>query len=272
MEERERIRLKKEAGETKPWTKDWVFTDTYFCNVHREDDRVTRWIRNFYRNSEDLAFEFNIAFSRLINWPDTLGYIGYIGESNWGWVQSSLEEWARCGHKVWGDAYIVSTNGRAMPKAQYLAEMLLPRLWEALGPQSGWRATYGTGTLATAYKGLGGVYGLGSFMAGQLLADLKNTPGHPLHQATDWWSFTVPGPGSLRGLSWIENGNPDNATKYRRYFTDKIASVWGLLKGANITRDIDVCYQDLQNCLCEFDKYCRVRSGTGRSKRHYDGG
>jgi hypothetical protein len=29
--------------------------------------------------------------------------------------------------------------------------------------------------------------------------------------------------------------------------------------------------QDLQNCLCEFDKYERVRLGEGRPKAKYNG-
>ena len=29
--------------------------------------------------------------------------------------------------------------------------------------------------------------------------------------------------------------------------------------------------QDLQNSLCEFDKYMRILNGTGRSKRSYNG-
>jgi hypothetical protein len=29
--------------------------------------------------------------------------------------------------------------------------------------------------------------------------------------------------------------------------------------------------QDLQNCLCEFDKYERVRLGEGRPKQRYEG-
>jgi hypothetical protein len=32
-----------------------------------------------------------------------------------------------------------------------------------------------------------------------------------------------------------------------------------------------LCAQDLQNCLCEFDKYMRVSTGAGRSKRKYNG-
>ena len=29
----------------KPWSDDPIFQSTYFCNVRREDDKVTRWIR-----------------------------------------------------------------------------------------------------------------------------------------------------------------------------------------------------------------------------------
>ena len=44
--------------------------------------------------------------------------------------------------------------------------------------------------------------GFASFMAAQVVADLKNTLGHPLQDASDWHSFSAYGPGSLRGLSW----------------------------------------------------------------------
>jgi hypothetical protein len=30
-----------------------------------------------------------------------------------------------------------------------------------------------------------------------------------------------------------------------------------------------LCAQDLQNCLCEFDKYERVRLGQGKPKRRF---
>ena len=32
-----------------------------------------------------------------------------------------------------------------------------------------------------------------------------------------------------------------------------------------------LCAQDVQNCLCEFDKYERVRLGEGRPKSKYPG-
>jgi len=101
------------------------------------------------------------------------------------------------------------------------------------------------------------VDGLGSFLAAQIVADLKNTKGHPLEGAPDWLYFSAPGPGSLRGLSW--------------YYQAKVtpSNYHELINEAAINLGWEHCMQDLQNCFCEFDKYCRVLTGTGKSKRGY---
>ena len=39
--ERWSILKKREAGQSKPWTEDKVLQSEYFCNVNREDDKVT---------------------------------------------------------------------------------------------------------------------------------------------------------------------------------------------------------------------------------------
>ena len=45
IKERESIRLKKDAGLPSPWTDNKVMQETYFCNINRENDNVTKWIR-----------------------------------------------------------------------------------------------------------------------------------------------------------------------------------------------------------------------------------
>ena len=47
--ERERIRLRRMAGELAPWTDDPVFRDWRFCNVYREHDRTTEWFHREVR-------------------------------------------------------------------------------------------------------------------------------------------------------------------------------------------------------------------------------
>src|SRR5204862_2203782 len=77
--EREAIRKRKEAGQAPPWTTDPILSVGAFCNVHREHDRVTRWIasnrRDPHHNDPDLWFAMTAA--RCINEPDALAEIGY---------------------------------------------------------------------------------------------------------------------------------------------------------------------------------------------------
>jgi hypothetical protein len=269
MWQREQIRHAKEAGQPKPWSADPIFQQTYFTNVHREDDRVTKFIRTLYSSEvNDPMFEVNIGFARIINEPTTLNIIGYISnDSDLRSVGGRLRERQEGGFKVFGDAYIVSTNGRTMPKAAYIADVLLPALMGAVGPQgTSPRATIAPRCSAW-YERYMRIFGISSFMAGQNIADLKNTPGHPLYTASDRSQFSCPGPGSLRGLSWIFHG--DDTLPVAKTYEGDIAKVHALLA----LRDpvIEVDRQDLQNCLCEFDKYMRILHGTGRSKRRYNG-
>lgn len=270
IEERERIRIKKEAGQPKPWTDDPVFQRTYFCNVRREHDKVTWWIRNYYSEYIDHPmFEYNMILARFLNWPDTLRNIGFYGEHDPHKLEFVLGELAEKG-KIWGNAYVITTHGMKMPKAHYLAYHVLEGTYQARRELQSACRGIGTPTCQIAYAALLRLEGLGSFLAAQVVADLKNTEGHPLRKADDWLTFVAPGPGSIKGASWFHYGGIGGVTA---------STFWPhfkLIRRAVNERWPDdmapICNQDLQNCLCEFDKYCRVSSGTGRSKRGYNGG
>ncbi len=260
IQEREQVRLKKEVGLPKPWSDDPVFQTTYFCNVRREDDRVTKWIRNYYSPFVDNEwFEYNIILSRFVNKPETLERIGYQFFDEPEFIERIMSQ-----PGTWGNAYVITTHGIPMSKARYLAQNVLGGVAGSLQAlRSGCRGP----TLRAAHGALQGLEGLGSFLAAQVVADLKNTKGHPLVDAEDWFTFVAPGPGSLRGLSWWHYGEPDKVTPatFEWHFYDVRRFVDERLPELNIHS------QDLQNCLCEYDKYCRVRTGIGRSKRGYPG-
>ena len=58
--ERYQIKLRREAGHPRPWTKDPIFNEWRFTNVHREDDRTTVWFRENIRGSlaqRDIHFD-----------------------------------------------------------------------------------------------------------------------------------------------------------------------------------------------------------------------
>jgi hypothetical protein len=129
----------------------------------------------------------------------------------------------------------------------------------------------GTPSCSAAHKALQTIEGLGSFLAAQVVADLKNTVGHPLQTANDWWTFVAHGPGSIRGLQWFWQAEgvtitPSNFLTYFKAMREYVDENWD-----ETAMGAAICNQDLQNCLCEFDKYCRVSSGSGRSKRNYPG-
>ena len=264
--ERQSIYLKKEAGKPKPWTKDKIFQQFSFCNVYREQDRVTKWIRENWTvpNAGDPYGFFAMTMARLVNWPDSLEKIGY--PKKWGTLaKAHFVATMNAPGKTYSGAYVVSTNGHAMNKAEYLAAVVLTPIWDArntLNPEKG-------ETLASYHKKLMKFDGLGSFMAAQVVADVKNDVKSPLTKAPDFTDWAAPGPGSKRGLnrvvdrpidmSWPGNSWLNQMVELRKEFAKHYA-------GAPMPD-----MQDLQNCLCEFDKYERTRLGEGRPRSTYPG-
>lgn len=258
IREREAIRARKERGQPKPWSDDPVFQTTYFCNVHREDDRVTRWLRANWL-VDDRNYEFAMVLARLVNRPSTLEFIGYPYTHNHDWVGRVSKALEECS-PFWGNAYVVTTHGQRMDKGQYLIGVLQGA--HRVLPLNGV-----AGTCAAYWRALQGLEGFASFMAAQVVADLKNTSFHPLAHAMDWHTFAAPGPGSLRGLAWYFG----ESTFPKGQFQDGIEEVRANLEDSCNELIHKICNQDLQNCLCEYDKYMRVSRGTGRSKRKYNG-
>lgn len=267
--ERENVRLRKEAGAPKPWTKNPILQDFRFCNVHREDDKVTRWIAHNWRtpHQQNQDIWFWMAVARLVNWPDTIKEIGLYPSAWAGGKQFIKVLHARRdrGEKVFSGAYIVSTNGHTMDKAEYLAHHVLTPLWEA---RKLMRPTKDD-SLNSFYERLLTFNGLGSFMAAQVVADCKYIP--PLNKAPDWWGFAAAGPGSKRGLARVYDIPVDSAWHKGTWYSALCALEEQLnpeLKQVGVGA---LHNQDIQNCLCEFDKYERVRLGEGRPRATYPG-
>jgi hypothetical protein len=220
------------------------------------------------------CYDYAVIVARFLNWPETLEDIGGCIDKPQD-VARLLEMRVDEFKKVWGNAYVVTTHGLRMGKVDYLCERILPPLYEALGGGQWFMAYKAPPLLADHHKRFMRFEGLASFMAAQVIADLKNTPRHPLYEAFDWHSWSAPGPGSLRGLSWFFNTKV-TAHAYQHYMQEVASyvtakSVIAMAALMDPHHEAKVNMQDLQNCLCEYDKYMRVKNGTGRSKRHYPG-
>ena len=270
IKEREAIRLKKEAGKPRPWTKDLILGKYRFCNIHREDDRVTKELRQIsfidgqQWHDPDEWFWWIVA--RLFNNPDTMRALaGLILPWKPERVRKILHVRKAKSLKNFNAAYIVSTNGVAMDKVDYLVERVLNPLWAArklMRPSNH--------TLEEYRRELMQYDGLGSFIAAQVVADLKYM--EPLKSAPDWWTFAASGPGSRRGMNRVM-GREVNAPQPEAVWRENLAvlsmGVHSFSRGGHVVLPIRMHNQDLQNCLCEFDKYERARLGEGTPKQIY---
>lgn len=270
IRERHAIWQRRQAGLPKPWTQDPILQSYRFCNVYRELDTVTQWIRVNWRepNTNDPHVWFAMALARLVNWPPTLGKIDIGTERvNWNPKQfvSVIESLVADRQKAFTGAYMIPAGSSKISKAQYLADEVLTPMWEARG-----YAYQYTTSLAAFHKYMMSFNGMGSFLAGQVVCDTKYT--RLLDTSLDWWHFACPGPGSQRGLNRVMSRPVNQPWEKSEWFI----TLQGLKAAIGPLVQIEskmppIHAQDLQNCLCEFDKYERVRLEEGKPRSKYAG-
>lgn len=266
INERESIRQRRESGMAPPWTADPTMATVRYCNVHREDDKVTRWIRNRPAYSHARNAVWVVVLARMVNRISSLEAIeAAVHLGDLAAVKSILKSRRDSGFTIWGNAYTISTCGRSMDKVDYVIDHVVDNVRRAeqdpLWSQGLWHDPW---TLSTFHQWLMRIDGLGSFLAAQVVADLKNTEGHALHYATDWHTWAACGPGSLKGLAayFGTPAIPGNFTALLARATAQVMPLVGAHVGA-------IHAQDMQNCFCEFSKYIRVREG-GHARNRYD--
>jgi len=256
INEREAIRVRKEAGDPAPWTHDPVMATVRYCNVHREHDKVTRYIRSVDTYSRPGVPVYAVVLARMLNRIPTLEAVSplvHLGDL--AGVKNVLKEMRKDG-PIWGNAYTISTCGKTMDKVDYVINHVVQTVQQLRVAQ--WISCRAT------YEWLKSVDGLGSFLAAQVVADLKNIKGHPLNSAPDWWTWSAPGPGSLRGLH-AYFGTKITPKLYEEAIVTCYDEVRPLLN--NYVGELHM--QDFQNTLCEFSKFIRVRDGDGHARNTY---
>ena len=170
------------------------------------------------------------------------------------------------GEVCFGAAYNISNGGKKISKPEYLVTEVFAPLW---GPLTRKRLRpRDDDSLHSLYGRLKDMPGFESFMAAQVVADVKYI--EPLEHARDWMTFAAPGPGSKRGLNRVL-GRPVDAPwrdddTWRAAFRQLREQIMPELDRIGLG---NLHAQDLQNCLCEFDKYERVRLGEGKPKRKF---
>lgn len=273
VRERETVRLRRERGDPPPWTDDPIIGKYRFCNVRREDDRVTVWVREHIREpfADHPHLWFMLALARWTNRIDTLAE---LREQGW-WpdrldfspdmLERALTIRANRGDKVFTGAYTInapSTKGAS--KVDYVARTVLGEPWKKraiIADVFGGRL--GPLTLRAAHASFSRYQGWGDFMSYQVVVDMRFT--RYLRDASDMSTWAAAGPGTIRGLNRIAGRRVDLPLDQGRALSEMRKLYATIQDETGVAMD----FSDVPNILCETDKYLRVMNGEGAPRAVY---
>lgn len=306
INDRHEIYLKRKRGEPKPWSDDPIFLDWKFTNVFRELDRGTIAIRqvlhklwvNYQRNlvvnkavmeelynikegekikevatSKYIRNQFiNCILYRMFNYHKHCEAIGPIYNPTA--LYKYLEACQESGHKVFGGAYM-HAPGKSTNKLQDYIEVCRQIVSDADDLIS---IITTVNTLHDAWNVLQKYDCVGPFVAYEFVCDLRYTD--ILNNATDTCTWCNIGPGAERGLKRLGlkptlESIVDLFHKSYGSLQNKALGVVG--EGPHwIEEHWSGKYpywelREIEHCLCELDKYERIRLGEGRPRAKFHG-
>ncbi len=272
--ERYRIMLRRDNDERSPWSTDPIFRNWFFCNVFREDDKVTRWIKKHIRepHRNDPCVFWMMVAARLFNKISTLEILVNAGLFKDGdsWDRSQAEALLENVKPLTGAAYVICTpSGVGMNKLQGCLKLI------ADARVDNFRRTQFITPGATPQEDVWNMIleadCFGPFMAYEVVTDLTHT--YLLENAPDKMTWANPGPGACLGLSRLVGETVSYGSKAAR--DGAISCMIKLLERCRT----EECHwpahwpawdmRTVEHWLCEHSKWCRVRFDGSRMKRKY---
>lgn len=261
IQAREELRLNRVKYPQLPsmWTKDDILSQFHFCNIDREDDRVTKWVAKHVRPfcKRDLAFgTFQLLVARIFNDPDVLEDIMPVRDVDI--MYRTLRDRQRAGLKVFRGAYMMTTCGADMTSIEYFRD-LLRHVKDDLKIGEHVDALWGVSQKLMRFKGIG------DFLANQVCTDLRYIDEGD--RWDDWNTFVLAGPGTKRGMNRICHREVKASITQSKIYPE-LMSLKKHLKTA--FGDLFQDPNNVANSLCEFDKYQRAQEmDVPRLKRRY---
>lgn len=266
-----------------PWTADDILQHERFTNVYRELDPGTQYailhILDVPAPREDKIF--NVMLYRLIGRAESHAALGFQYLD--GFDPMHLVRVLRHLRDIEGKppftaAYMVSAYS-SLGTADKIDSVA--HIFGAL--QNHFSALYdrimASQTPAGVYEEMRRVYGFGNFLAYQVLVDLlyplRVYGGAPLlPYAHDDWACA--GPGAQRGIGMLlHDGTQAADLDVMRWLRAKQHGEFDRLglhfpfMTNDAGRQVDISLANIQNCLCEYHKYIKIREGTGRGRRKF---
>lgn len=275
MAERHKIYLRREAEMGKPWTKDKILQNYRFCNVYRELDTVTIWVRKNIREpyADHPHLWFMLAMARQINWPETLQEI--MDEGGWPVKKYDWEKVRRImlarqarGDQLYTGAYMLNAHGTKpddpKDKAFFTSKLVLDSAWRDRGAIG---LAFSSRHMEDAWRSLLPHHGWGPFTAYEVVCDARYTRYG--QRWIDYTTWSNAGPGAKRGLNRLAGRDlrtplkPAQSLLEMALYFNAISAKWKYEPALEL--------REIEHCLCEFDKYERVRLGEGRPRSKYPG-
>jgi hypothetical protein len=271
--ERQRILFARIEGLAQPWTSDPILAAFKFCNAYRASDRVSQWlITEVIYGGGDYTPEdrlFRIVLARLFSKPETWGLLRAAhGDPTWRSFDrdaygATLDVAFAGGQKLYTAAFILCATkafGHARKHRNHLA-LVQHMVGEARLARSVARAR----SLHELVTELRTFPLLGPFMSYQLAIDINYSELCDFSES----EYTVAGPGALRGIAKCFSdtaGLGDNElilwmTARQEEEFERLGIEFRSLYGRRL-QGIDI-----QNLLCELDKYARVAFPELKSAR-----
>jgi hypothetical protein len=271
IEEREHIRLRKLGGQAAPWTKDKILQTYKFTNVQRVHDRTTQAFLKVYQKYSEAPLHvalYNCALRRFTGTVAASDALGWLGAHSTARIKRAEEECERAGKTFWTGAYMIRGGDAGVRKYKVVGDEYLAPLWDRA--EDIVSTIEATNTWEAGFNVMQEVHGFGGagFMAKEVLQDYLLWRRHPVKDAETW---TPTGPGARRGLNRLRKApltkgiRTDEGVVLIRALLEKIQPRWleTFPGGGRLTA------HDIQFCLCELDKYERVRLGEGRPRSKY---
>lgn len=271
INERHRIYLNKDVSKAPwPWTKDEILQKYRFCNVFRELDTVTKWLRVNWRTpyAKHPNLWFAMCVARQTNKIETFRRLGFPKGNLVDYVkraEETMEKMDEEGERVYGAAYIITAGGQSGPKRYYTCRKVLMPI--AKRPPD--FAESKPISLEKMWCQLREYEGFGPFISYEVASDLRWTR---YYDGSDHMSWANPGPGAKRGICRLLSGSKDgidiNGEDLLREM--RLLLRMSRQKGTIGNHVPALEMRDIEHSLCETDKYLRVKTGEGRPKQKYE--
>ncbi len=265
INERHNIYLNKCRGDPWPWTDDKILQTYRFCNVFRELDTTTIWIRKNWREpyADHPNLPFAMAMARQINWTPTLEEIGFPDPWNPEEVERIMRARKLRKEKTYTSAYMLTGTLGGTKTEQTVFKILNPLYMDPI---------HMMGSLEETWKMYLPRPGFSGFMAYEVVTDLRHTKH--LENATDIMTWANAGPGAVRGLNRIHGRKLNQPLRSKEQARQEMRALLmqansGLRGPIHSHVPTPLEMRDIEHCLCETDKYLRAYTGTGRPRQLY---